>query len=160
MPGDMDWTKSNPFQGKRKIYGQWDEADYEIMCQVANGSSSYEKQDSCGKLKAPHCKRSFLVATPQGASTALCQKEDANVDPTICSAPAEFTLKECNMDSPRDKTKEWQSWCLTSFSLHGQVDCVWRPLSMVALSTAMEDYRDRRRDKCASGNEPHWVPPV
>ena len=73
MPGDVDWTKVNPFQGERKIDGRWDEADYEIACQVANGSSSYEKQDSSGKLKVPHHNRFFLVATPHGASTALCQ---------------------------------------------------------------------------------------
>ena len=88
MPGDVDWMKVNPFQGKRKIDGRWDEADYEIACQVANGSSSYEKQDSSGKLKVPHRKRFFLVATPHGASTALCQNEYANVNPTTRSAPS------------------------------------------------------------------------
>ena len=98
--------KVNPFQGKRKIDGRWDEADYEIACQVANGSSSYEKQDSSGKLKVPHRNRFFLVATPDGASTALCQNEYANVDPTSRSAPAEFTLKECDMDLPRNKRVE------------------------------------------------------
>ena len=110
MPGDMDWMKVNPFQGKRKIDGQWDEADYEIARQVANGSSSYEKQDSSSKLKAPHHNRLFLVTTPHGASTALCQNEYANIDPTTRSAPAEFTLKECNMDLPRNKREERQSW--------------------------------------------------
>ena len=98
MPGDMDWMKVNPFQGKRKIYGRWDKADYEITCQVTNGLSSYEKQDSSGKLKVPHHKRFFLVATPHGASMALCQNEDANINRITCSAPAEFTLKECDMD--------------------------------------------------------------
>ena len=124
MPGDVDWTKVNPFQGKRKIDGRWDEADYEIACQVANGSSSYEKQDSSGKLKAPHRNRFFLVATPHGASTALCQNEYANVDPTTRSAPLEFTLKECDMDLLRDKWEERQSQRSTSFSPCGQVDGV------------------------------------
>ena len=32
VPGDVDRTKVNPFQGKRKIDGQWDEADYKIAC--------------------------------------------------------------------------------------------------------------------------------
>ena len=58
---------------------RWDEADYEIVLQVANGLSLYEKQDSSGKLKAPHCNRFFLVATPDGASTALCQNEYAHM---------------------------------------------------------------------------------
>ena len=106
MPGDMDWMQRNPFQGKRKTDGQWDKADYEIACQVANGSSSYEKKDSSGKLKVPHHKRFFLVATLYGASTALCQNEYANVNLTTRSAPAEFTLKECDMDLPRNKKEE------------------------------------------------------
>ena len=46
MLGDVDWTKVNPFQGERKIDGRWDEADYEIACQVTNGLSLYERQDS------------------------------------------------------------------------------------------------------------------
>ena len=155
VPGDVDRMKANPFQGKRKIDSRWDKADYEIACQVANGSSSYEKQDSSGKLKAPHHKRFFLVATLHGASMALCQNEYANVNPTTRSAPTEFTLKECDMDLPRNKREEQQSQCSTHFSLHGQVDGVRRPLSMVVPSTAMKDYRDRRRDKCASDDEPH-----
>ena len=124
MPGDIDWTKVNPFQGERKIDDQWDEADYEIARQVTNGSSSYEKQDSSGKLKVPHHIRFFLVATPHGAFTALCQNEYANVHPTTRSAPAEFTLKECDIDLPRNKREERQSQCSTSFSPCGQVDRV------------------------------------
>ena len=38
MPGDVDWTKANAFQGKGKIDYRWDEVEYEIACQVANGS--------------------------------------------------------------------------------------------------------------------------
>ena len=106
MPGDVDWTKVNPFQGERKIDGRWDEADYEIACQVTNGSSSYEKQDSSGKMKAPHHNRFFLVATPHGAFMALCQNEYANVDPTTRSAPVEFTLKECDIDLLRNNMEE------------------------------------------------------
>ena len=54
MPGDVYWTKVNPFQGERKIDSQWDEVDYEIACQVTNGSSSYETKDLSGKMKSPH----------------------------------------------------------------------------------------------------------
>ena len=75
MPGDVDWMKVNLFQGKRKIDDRWDEADYKIARQVANGSSSYEKQDSSGKWKAPHHNKFFLVATPDDVSMALCQNE-------------------------------------------------------------------------------------
>ena len=160
MPGNMDWMKVNPFQGKRKIDGWWDKADYKIARQVANGSSSYGKRDLSGKLKVPHRNRFFLVATPHGASMALCQNEYADVNPTTCSVPSEFTLKECDMDLLRNKREEWQSRCSTSSSPYGQVDGIWWLLSMVVLSTAMKDYRDGRRDKCASDDEPHWVLPV
>ena len=57
---------------------RWDKVDYEIACQVTNGFPLYETKDLSSKMKAPHRKRFFLVATPQGASTALCQNEYAN----------------------------------------------------------------------------------
>ena len=160
MPGDVELTKVNPFQGERRIDCWWDEADYEIACQVTNGSSSYEKQDSSGKVKASHHNRFFLVATPYGTSMALCQNEYANVNLTTRSAPVESTLKECNIDLLRNNMEERQSRHSTSFSPCGQVDGIWRPLPMVVLSMTMKDYRDGRRDKCASNDEPHWILPV
>ena len=160
MPGDVDWTKANPFQGKRKIDCRWDEVEYEIACQVTNGSPLCETKDSSGKVKAPHRNRFFLVATPQGASTALCQKEYANVDPTICSALGEFTPLECDIDLLRNIVEERLSRRSTSFSPCGQVDGIRRPLFEVVPSTATKDNRDGRRDECASDDEPHWVPPV
>ena len=54
IPGDVFWTKVNLFQGERKLDSRWDEVDYEITCQVANGSSSYEMKDPSGKMKVPH----------------------------------------------------------------------------------------------------------
>ena len=86
MLGDMVWTKANAFQGKRKMEYRWDEVEYEIACQVTNGSPSYEMKESSGKVRMPHCNRFFQVAIPQGASTALCQSMYANVDPTTRSA--------------------------------------------------------------------------
>ena len=106
MPGDVDWTKVNVFQGRSKMDCRWDEVDNEIARQVTNGSPSYETKDSIGKMNVPHCNRFFLVATPQGASTALCQNEYANVDPTTCSALAEFTPLECDIDLLRNIVEE------------------------------------------------------
>ena len=125
------------------------------MRQVANGSSSYEMKDPSGKIKAPHQNRFFLVATPQGASTALCQNKCANVDLTTRSGLVESTPLECDIDLLRNNVEERLSQCSTSLSPCGQVDGVRRPLFEVVLSTATEDNRDGRRDKCASDDEPH-----
>ena len=102
----MVWTKANMFQGKRKMEYRLDKAEYEIACQVANGSPLYETKDSSGKVKMPHRNRVFRVAIPQGASTALCQSMYANVDPTNCSAPVEFTPLECDIDLLRNIMEE------------------------------------------------------
>ena len=42
IPGDACWMEANPFRGEREIESRWDEEDYEITRQVANGPSSYE----------------------------------------------------------------------------------------------------------------------
>ena len=91
IPGDACWMKVNPFQGERKIDGRWDKEDYEIACQVANGSSSYETKGLGGRVKAPHRNRFFQVATLRGVSTALCHNECTNVDLTTHSALMEST---------------------------------------------------------------------
>ena len=153
--GDMCWTKVNPFQGERKIDSRWDKEDYEIACQVTNGSSSYETKGSSGRVKAPHRNRFFQVATLHGVSTALCQNECANVDLTTRSALMESTPLECDIDLPRNNVEERLSRCSTSLSLCGQVDGIRRSLYEVVPSTAMKDNRDGRRDKCACDDEPH-----
>ena len=106
MTRDVDWTKVSPFQGERRIDGRWDKVDYETACQVANGSPLYETKDSSSNKKAPHHNRFFLVATPQGASTALCQNECANVNPTTHSGLAVSTPLECDIDLPRNNVEE------------------------------------------------------
>ena len=46
--------EANPFQGEREIGCRWDEEDYEIMSQVANGLSLYETKRLSGRVKVPH----------------------------------------------------------------------------------------------------------
>ena len=106
MPGDVVWMKANTFQGKRKIERRWDGVEYKIVHQVANGLPSYETKDLSGKVKTPHRNRLFLVATPQGAPTALCQSEYANVDPTTHSVLAESTPQECDIDLLRNTVED------------------------------------------------------
>ena len=152
MLGDVDWTKANKFQGKRKMDCRWNKVEYEIAHQVPNGSPSYETRDSSSKVKAPHHIRFFPVATPQGASMALCQNKYANIYPTSCSALAEFTPQGCDIDLLRNIVEERLSRFSTSFSPCRQVDGIRQPLPMVVPSTVM---RDGKRDECASDNEPH-----
>ena len=106
MLGDVVWTKANTFQGKRKMEYRWDKVEYEIACQVTNGAPSYEMKDSSGKVKTPHCNRLFLVATPQGAPTALCQSKYANINLTSHSALVELTPLECDIDLLRNTGEE------------------------------------------------------
>ena len=160
MLGDVVWMKANVFQGKRKMKYRWDGVEYEIACQVANGSPSYEMKDWSGKVKMPHRNRFFLVATPQGAPTALCQSQYANFNPTTHSVSAEPTPQEWDIDLLRNTVEEWPSWCSTSFSPFGQVDGIWWPLPIVVPSTATKDNRDGIGDECASDNEPNRVLPV
>ena len=106
MLGDMVLTKADMFQGKRKVKDLWNEVEYEIVCQVANCTPLYEIEGVSGNVKVAHHNRLFLVATPQGAPTALCQSKDASVDPTTHSALAELTPLECDNDLPRNTMEE------------------------------------------------------
>ena len=106
IPGDVCWTEVNPFRGEREIESQWDEEDYEITCQVANGPSSYETKRSSSRVKAPHQDGLFQVATPRGVSTALCQNEYANANLTTHSALTEPTPLECDIDLLRNNVEE------------------------------------------------------
>ena len=155
IPGDACWTEVNPFQGQRKIGCRWDEEDYEIMSQVANGPSSYETERLSGRVKAPHQDGFFRVATPRGASTALCQNEYANANLTTRSALTEPTPSECDIDLPRNNLEERQSRRSTSSNSCVQVYGIRRSLCEVVLSTAMKDNRDGKWDKCACDDEPH-----
>ena len=92
MPGDVDWTKANVFQGKRKVDCQWDEVEYETVHQVADGLPSYETTDLSGKEKVPHRIRPFRVAIPQGLSTALFQSIYANINPITHVLPLRNSL--------------------------------------------------------------------
>ena len=66
----------------------------------------YETKDVSGNVKTVHRNRLFLVATPQGAPTALCQSEYANVNLTTHSALVELTPLECDIDLLRNTVEE------------------------------------------------------
>ena len=41
MPGDIILMKLDTFQGKRKVKDQWSEAEYMVVCQVADDVPTY-----------------------------------------------------------------------------------------------------------------------
>ena len=42
MPGDLVLMKLDMFQGKRKVKDRWSEAEYVVMCQVADDMPAYQ----------------------------------------------------------------------------------------------------------------------
>ena len=88
MPEDTMLKKADAFQGKRKVKDQWSKVEYEVICQVTNSVSSYEIKDASGNLKVTHHNQLFLLATPQGEVTPLCEGEDADTSMSTQSALA------------------------------------------------------------------------
>ena len=82
------------FQGKRKVKDWWSKVEYKVICQVANGVPSYEIKDSSGNVKIAHHNRLFLLATPRGEVTPLCEGEDTNTSMSTRSALAKLTPLE------------------------------------------------------------------
>ena len=68
MPGDVILMKLDAFQGKRKVKDRWNEVEYVVICEVANGVPTYEVKDDGGNIKVAHRNRLFLVA-PMGDVT-------------------------------------------------------------------------------------------
>ena len=67
MPGDIVLMKLDAFQGKRKAKDRWSEAEYVVICQVANDIPAYEVRDDGGNVKVTHCNRLFLVSAKEDA---------------------------------------------------------------------------------------------
>ena len=107
--GDTCWMEANPFQGEREIGGRWDEEDYEIMIQVANGPSSYETKRSSGRVKVPHRDGFFRVATPEVYPQPCVKTSMPTPDLTTRSALMESTPLECDIDLLRNNLEERQS---------------------------------------------------
>ena len=102
MLGDIVLKKADAFQGKGKVKDHWSKVEYEVVCQVTNGVPSYEIKDSSDNLKVAHHNQLFLVATPQGEATPLCESEDTHISMSTWSALVELTLLECEDDSLED----------------------------------------------------------
>ena len=120
---------------------RWNEVEYKVICQVANGVPSYEIKDTSGNLQVAHCNRLFLLATPQGEVMPLCKSEEANSGMSTQSALVELTPLECENDLLKDLLEGCQTHHLTSHIPLGWVDGVLRPLPMVVHRSARKGTR-------------------
>ena len=120
MPGDIVLKKTDAFQGKRKVKDQWSKVEYEVIRQVTNGVPSYEIKDLSSNVKVTHHNRLFLLATPQGEVTPLCESEDADNSISTQSTLVELTPLDCENDLPKDNV----AGCLTQ-NLGSHVPLGW-----------------------------------
>ena len=155
MPGDIVLKKADVFQGKRKVKDRWSEVEYEVICQVANGVPLYEIKYSSGNVKVTHHNRLFLLATPQGEATPLCESEDTDTSMSTQSALAELTPLECEGDLLKDNMEGCLTQHLTSHVLLGWVDGILQPLPMVVHRSAHHDQGSRMKDMHDSDDKVH-----
>ena len=106
--------KADAFQGKRKVKDWWSKVEYEVIRQVANGVPLDEIKDSSGNVKITHHNQLFLLATPRGEVTPLCESEDADTSMSTWSSLAELTPLECEDDLPKDNMERCLTQHLTS----------------------------------------------
>ena len=130
------------------------------MCQVTNGVPSYEIRDSSGNVKVTHCNWLFLLATPQGEVTPLCESKDTDNSMSTWSALVQLIPLECENNLPKDNVERCLIQHLTSCILLGWVNGVLWPLPMVVHRSAQQDQGSRMKDMCNDDDEVHWVPLV
>ena len=97
---------------------------------------SYEIKDSSGNVKIAHHNRLFLLATPQGEVTPLCERKDTDNSMSTQSTLAELTPLECEKDLPKDNVEGCLTQYLASRIPLGWVDGVLQPLPIVVHRSA------------------------
>ena len=134
---------------------QWSDVEYEVVRQVTNGVPSYEIKDLSSNVKVTHHNRLFLLGTPQGEATPLCESKDAHISVSTQSALAELTPLECENDSPENSVEWWLTHHPTSLILLGWVDDILKLLPMVVPRSAYQNHCYGMKDKCDSDDEVH-----
>ena len=160
MPRDTLLKKAGAFQGKRKVKDWWSKVENEVICQVTNGVPSYEIKDLSGNVKVTHCNWLFLLATPRGEVTPLCEGKDTDTSMSTWSALVKLTTLECENDLAKDNVEGFLTQHLTSHVPLGWVDGILWPLPMLVHRTVHQDQGSRMKDKCIDNEEVHWVPLV
>ena len=152
--GKCGSEKGRCISRERMVKDHWSNIEYEVVCQVANDMPMYEIKDSSSNVKVTHHNQLFLVATPQGAITPLCENTDPQVSMTTQPTLAELTPLELD-DLPEKDTEEQLAQCSTSTVPLGWVDGILQPLPTVVPSTAYKYNGHRARDKHESDDEIH-----
>ena len=99
VPGNVVLMKNDAYQGKRKVKDQWNETEYVVVCQVADGIPTYEVKDEAGNVKTIHRNQLFLVATPVGAVMPLGAGMPLSEENVAQSTLVELTSLEVENDS-------------------------------------------------------------
>ena len=132
VPGDVVLMKNNAYQGKWKVKDRWSEAEYVVVCQVADGVPAYEVKDEVGNIKTVHRNWLFLVATPKEAVMALGAGMSTSEENVVRSTRAEHTSLEIENDSPEGSVDGVDTLSPTSRVPLGWVGGVLWPLPSVA----------------------------
>ena len=137
MPGDMVLMKLDAFQGKGKVKDRWSEAEYMVVCHVADDVPVYEVRDDGRNVKVTHHNRLFLVAPAREDATPMGGSESISDEGTTQSALAELTPLEWRSEMPESEVDEALTQHLTSHVLLGWIDGVLWPLPSVALQPTL-----------------------
>ena len=92
--------KNDAYQGKQKVKDRWNETEYVVAHQVADGVPAYEVKDEVGNIKTIPHNQLFLVATPIEAITPLGVGASISEENIVRSTNAEHTSLGVENDSP------------------------------------------------------------
>ena len=154
MPGDVVLMKLNAFQGKRKAK-EWSEAEYVVICQVANDIPTYKVRDDGRIVKVTHHNRLFLVAPTKKDVTLLGGSESISDEDATQSTLAELTPLEWDREMPESDVDEVLTQCLTSHIPLRWIDGILQPLQSVALRPLLGGLRSSEGTSSLSYKDVH-----
>ena len=132
VPGNIVLMKNDKYQGKQKVKDQWSEAEYVVVCQVADGIPAYEVKDEVGNVKTIHHNQLFLVVTPMEAVMPLGAGVSISEENVAQSTLVEHTSFGVESDSPGGSVDGADTLSPASRVPLGWVGGVLWPLPLVA----------------------------
>ena len=88
-PGNLVLVKADAQKGKRKIKDRWEEETYEVVCQIAADSLSYEVTNQHGWSQVLHQNWLLLIASEVGVPLCISSHhtQDRCTSPTLARLP-------------------------------------------------------------------------